>query len=694
MARRRYNDFYQPEVVDPGAINFGSIQMYNPEDVDRMAQVGQTMQQRWDASQSVIAKQLEDIGAANINPRYKGEIIGKLERDLEDIYKNVSTTYQGDFGRAYNDIIKSLSKSRALLHGATQATAEEAKLRDQYGQLAMQNKAPLTYRMDEKTGKVIPVTQTFEDYYSINPKQSVFNEQGQFSPTRLDKTLRSAGEYEPYIERMVDHLMKQSVEEGLSRNSQYPQFLQQITKVGQDPIALRQLFNSDAPEAQAMVEDFVRNNPVAAQEFVDANGRFNENLAKDFLADALSSRVKQSKAIQNISDQLYINEERKRREAASTPQPLAELSGTSLGRSSIFTIDTFKKANPNSRAFISQQSGQPLKNVTYGSGEYGNGKITIDEYRAAKLERSIRKDNPVMQELFTKGSKTNEQLAKEAGFTSYEDYHKATWGKRNNPDDPKVNRYKELIAERNMAASTYSEELENKANEYITSNRWDKDLQFDYFSPSRTPQNMNEINAFQTAFRDKAITPDQFTFLNGNLAKKGTSEEDIAKAYKTDSGENIGFEMPMVGGDESIGLVWEVTNPDGIKSDAKWKTGYAKQANALRNVYGAPHLIKALNADVIQIGDKGNIKINEQLKDAPNVQAGLNKLTGLKALPASDDIDKFIVQFPEQGFKGQYAVIRERADGTEYFDYTGIESQASKLTKSDIFNILTLYANN
>jgi len=75
MARRRYNDFYQPEVVDPGAINFGSIQMYNPEDVDRMAQVGQGMQQRWDASQSVIAKQLEDIGAANIDPTFKEEVV-------------------------------------------------------------------------------------------------------------------------------------------------------------------------------------------------------------------------------------------------------------------------------------------------------------------------------------------------------------------------------------------------------------------------------------------------------------------------------------------------------------------------------------------------------------------------------------------------------------------------------------------
>ena len=40
MARRRYNDYYQPQVVDPGMIDFGSIQMYNPDDVTRLAKQG------------------------------------------------------------------------------------------------------------------------------------------------------------------------------------------------------------------------------------------------------------------------------------------------------------------------------------------------------------------------------------------------------------------------------------------------------------------------------------------------------------------------------------------------------------------------------------------------------------------------------------------------------------------------------
>lgn len=290
MARRRYNNYYEPQVVNPGVIDFGQIQMYNPEDTARLAQVGQGMQQRWDASQSVIAKQLEDIGAANINPRYKADVVSKLEGDIENIYKDVNTIYQGDFGRAFNDVLKSVSKSKSLLYSATQTTAEEAKQRDIYNQMAAAGKAPVIYKRDE-LGRPTPKVMTFEEYHGID------NQDGRFIPPTFN-TLRSAGEYEPYIERMVGHLMKQSTEEGLSRDPKHTAFLRQVKTIGQDPVALRKLFDTNQPEAQAMVEDFVRNNPIVTQEFVDESGRLDMNLAKDFLADALVSRVKKSIDIQ------------------------------------------------------------------------------------------------------------------------------------------------------------------------------------------------------------------------------------------------------------------------------------------------------------------------------------------------------------------------------------------------------------
>jgi hypothetical protein len=318
--RRGYN--YQPQMVDPGLINFEAVQIFNPEDTARLAQVGQNMQQRWDASQSVIAKQLEDIGAANINPRYKADVIGKLEGDIENIYKDVNTTYQGDFGRAYTDILKSIGKSRSLLHSATQATAEESKQRDIYNQMAAAGKAPVTYVRDE-LGRPTPKVMSFEEYHGIN-KQPSFVE-GKFVGPSFS-TLRSAGEYEPYIERMVGHLMKQSTEEGLSRDPKYAAFLRQVKTIGQDPVALRKLFDTDQPEAQAMVEDFVRNNPTVTQEFVDESGRLDMNLAKDFLADALVSRVKKSTDYQYMQDPYAIESLKRKREEGQKKNILSQAS--------------------------------------------------------------------------------------------------------------------------------------------------------------------------------------------------------------------------------------------------------------------------------------------------------------------------------------------------------------------------------
>ena len=123
--RRGYN--YQPQMVDPGLINFGAIQMFNPEDTARLAQVGQNMQQRWDASQASIAKYLEDVGAAKMRDVDSPIALQRLNQNLEDIYSTVNKDYQGDFGRAYNEITRNLSKSRGIMHQAQKAYEEEQK---------------------------------------------------------------------------------------------------------------------------------------------------------------------------------------------------------------------------------------------------------------------------------------------------------------------------------------------------------------------------------------------------------------------------------------------------------------------------------------------------------------------------------------------------------------------------------------
>lgn len=285
MARnRRYN--YEPQVVDPGMIDFGSIQMYNPEDVDRMAQAGQAMQQRWDASQSVIAKQLEEIGAANINPRYKAEVVGKLEEDLDNIYSNVNTTYQGDFGRAYNDIIKSLSKSRALLHSATQASAEESKLREQYNQLAMQGLAPRVIVRTEQG--LTPQTLSFEKYYQL--PESVFDESGKFVAPQFG-ALRSAGKHENWLAQNVSDAINRAVVERdpTLLTGDLAGMAKAVTTGGMSDADVETYINNNP----WIIENFIANSPFAKEEFSDGKGGIRMDDAKEYVTNIVKAQTSQ-----------------------------------------------------------------------------------------------------------------------------------------------------------------------------------------------------------------------------------------------------------------------------------------------------------------------------------------------------------------------------------------------------------------
>ena len=117
------------------------------------------------------------------------------------------------------------------------------------------------------------------------------------------------------------------------------------------------------------------------------------------------------------------------------------------------------------------------------------------------------------------------------------------------------------------------------------------------------------------------------------------------------------------------------------------------------NVDEALLALKALNADVIDIGDNGIISPNKKkYPDAPKeVFEGFEKLTQegkkkgpLRAFSAPADIDKVILQMPDN----QFVVKRKGADGIDYIDYTSIESEATPVTKGEIFGIIALNGRN
>jgi len=198
--RRGYGYGYaEPPQIDPNIIDFGQLQMYNPQDTERLAQVGQGMQQRWDTSQMAIAKYLEDIGAADMDAGIRDQVMGKLNADLENLYGKVQKDYQGDFGRGMHDIMKSLSSSRGLMHQAVQGTAQERQAREQYQQAAMQGK--INHIFDPETGQRRMMT--FEEVHGGKQNLLGFDEEtGRITGGKYG-TLRGAADITGYIAQNV-----------------------------------------------------------------------------------------------------------------------------------------------------------------------------------------------------------------------------------------------------------------------------------------------------------------------------------------------------------------------------------------------------------------------------------------------------------------------------------------------------------
>jgi adenylate kinase family enzyme len=210
MDRRRGYGYSQPPQIDPTAIDFGQIQMYNPQDTERLAQVGQGMQQRWDTSQMAIAKYMEDIGAADMDPGIRDQVMGKLNADLEGLYGKVQKDYQGDFGRGMHDIVKSLSASRGLMHSAVQGTIRERQAREQYQQAAQQGK--INHIFDPITGQ--RRMQTFEEVHGGKENLLGFNdESGKITGGKYG-TLRGAADISGYISQHVTKALNARATQG------------------------------------------------------------------------------------------------------------------------------------------------------------------------------------------------------------------------------------------------------------------------------------------------------------------------------------------------------------------------------------------------------------------------------------------------------------------------------------------------
>jgi len=208
MARYPYRQ--QPQMVDTGDVPYVSYISEQAEPLMMLAAAN--AQQRYDLAQTVIAKYLEENAAAKFRDADYNTVMAKLNQDLENIKTTVKDKYDNQYGQAYPEILKGLSKAKQTYHLAQKAYEEEQKYAPIYAQLQAEGKL-LFPEGDPRT-------------------KSVFNQEGQYVGGVDFSKFRERSDYDKIIEdAVVRGIDKTAVESGLI-NSKTAGYLMQLQQSG------------------------------------------------------------------------------------------------------------------------------------------------------------------------------------------------------------------------------------------------------------------------------------------------------------------------------------------------------------------------------------------------------------------------------------------------------------------------------
>ncbi len=208
MARYPYRQ--QPQMVDTGDVPYVSYISEQAEPLMMLAAAN--AQQRYDLAQTVIAKYLEENAAAKFRDADYNTVMAKLNQDLENIKTTVKDRYDNQYGQAYPEILKGLSKAKQTYHLAQKAYEEEQKYAPIYAQLQAEGKL-LFPEGDPRT-------------------KSVFNQEGQYVGGVDFSKFRERSDYDKIIEdAVVRGIDKTAIESGLI-NSKTAGYLLQLQRSG------------------------------------------------------------------------------------------------------------------------------------------------------------------------------------------------------------------------------------------------------------------------------------------------------------------------------------------------------------------------------------------------------------------------------------------------------------------------------
>ena len=288
MNRRMHQSYRNSEYSDITPIAVDNIQMYNPTDAEKWMKIDDKLQDRANATHATLAKYIDDINNSDLDKDYKEGILNTLYKDIGQTYSNIHDIYGGDASKATRDTLNSVLSSKKLLMEASRSTAEKKEAKKIFDNLRVEGKSPIRMVVDE-AGNATPELMDFNTYYNLNDRKYFDEKSGKFLAPEF-KDIRGRGEYEPYIERFVDNLMKRGAEGNLKEDPKFNDYLRVLTTTGMSPEQFETELGKDNL-GDKILSDFINNNPIATEEFVDEDGNFDKGSAKKFITNAIKIRL-------------------------------------------------------------------------------------------------------------------------------------------------------------------------------------------------------------------------------------------------------------------------------------------------------------------------------------------------------------------------------------------------------------------
>jgi len=696
MARRPYGYPRYPNMQQQTQVSsVPYISMRDPNAYEDYSKILEGAQQRYDTSQSAIARYLDEYSNAKVSDRNAPALDEIVEGRLGELKETIKDKYDGQYGNAANEIIQRLASARKPVMQAQQAYELEQQAKKEYQAALNSGNAPRDIVRDEN-GNYVERTLSFEDYYKL--PESDFLE-GKFAMPEF-RALRGRGKHDEWVQKNISSPIMSMIKEGDLKQMEgiFGGLAESIKTRGMSDADV-DAYIDNTPE---LVDSFMANSTFAQEEF---NG--DRELAKDYLKDLVKAQTVLSTEKGQTGIPGYNPNPV---EPSPTPGSNALVFESRLGANQdAYTTDTFYDNSPNARnRIISKQANSPLVGESITVQDLTEGRATYEQYRTNFIEKTIRNNVPELKTLWDIGSKTDDDLAKEVGYSSYSALKTAkqneaksesgqsimstsdnpfakasaaSWAKKETSNSiSQFDKFDKLKKERNDAANKYSETLQNNAEKFIKDFGLDADFNVSLYQPNL--MNMEEKTATKYNYWKKNIeedysVPGQFRFLDGDL--KGETSSDINKEYTNKNGSRKPFSISGVGNLGGEELIWNVRNPDGTFSMAVWDTGYKKKRSYLEFL-GEPELLETLNASAISISEDGKLK--PTMPDTPILENNIQKYKiTAEASPVDPSTQKLKTS------KG-YIKVRIREDGKKVMSFTKNSDEATFMPKALMFDVI------